>query len=259
MPTQSVIPEDVRSLIEDAEPVPAANITEPPDDTFELASGYLDDQGNWYRYFRVRELTGRDEEALGKTTKVGPLLSEIIQRGLVSVGPHSGPGLADGLLAGDWETVLLAIRAVTFGQKADYRMRCRECKNTYEVTVDIIEDIGKRELPDVKDITFEFTGRHGTVYDVALPLGSTQRKLLQNLDAAVSEQSTLLLNDCVQNIGNRPAMPETVLNMPMADRRELLSEIAKRRPGPRLQEVTTLCPSCGAENDLSISVAALFQ
>ena len=259
MPTQSTLPDDVRSLIEEADTPPEPVITEPPDTSFRLAGGYLDDEGQWHRDFQVRELTGRDEEALGKTSKVGLLLAEIVQRGLVSVGPHQGPEVVNGLLAGDWETVLLAIRSVTFGQTVDYRMKCRDCKNEYEVTVDLIKDISTKELSGPEELSFTFVGRHGTKYEVDLPLGATQRKLLQNLDLPVTQQSTLLLTDCVSRIDNRPALTETVMNMPLADRRDILTEIAKRKPGPRPQEVTTLCPSCGAENGLAISIAALFQ
>jgi hypothetical protein len=98
------------------------------------------------------------------------------------------------------------------------------------------------------------------MYHLMLPLGSTQRKMLQATDLSVAEQNTMLLVDCIERVGDRPSLgKETVLNMPLADRREVLRQVIERRPGPRLQEVTTVCPSCGAENNLPLSIAALFQ
>jgi hypothetical protein len=248
-------------LIRDDEPKPSdIEFENPPETSFRLSAGYLDDANVWHRDFEVRELTGRDEEALGRMTKVGPMLIEIIQRGLVSVGNHSAsPELVDALLFGDWETVLLAIRSVTFGREVMYTLPCMTCRADFSVTVDIM-DLPKTELTEPSDLVFTVDGRHGDRYRVSMPTGVVQRKILQNFDYTVAEKNTLILTECLLRVGDNPSLGrETVLNMPLADRRTILNEIFGRKPGPRLEEVTTLCPSCGAENPLSLSVASLFQ
>jgi hypothetical protein len=237
-----------------------AKIEEHPDPEFTLAAGYFDPATNaWHTSFEVRELTGRDEEAISKTTKIGTLLLELLQRGLVRVGDTPGDKAVDGLLAGDWETVLLAIRSITFGQTVDYVVTCRECRNQYEVTVDLLSDIPVTRLEGPDDARFSHTGRHGTEYEVVLPLGSTQRKILQMMDKTVAEQNTVLLKECVERIDGRAALPEQVSNMPLADRRAILRTIIDSTPGPRLGEVKSVCPNCGAENVMPLSIAALFQ
>ena len=260
MARQDLLPPDVQAILEEKEPAVEAKVIEPPETVFQLSAGYLDMDGGWHTEFQVRELTGRDEEIIGRVSKVGPMLVEILQRGLVRVGPNDGKDVLDSLVAGDWETVLLAIRAVTFGQDVDFNPLCGSCNTRFDVTVDIINDVRYQKLMGPDDLYFFVEGRHGVQYRVGLPLGSTQRKSMQSTDLTISEQATLVLADCVERVDNKPSLgKETVLNMPMADRRKILGEITIRKPGPRLQEVTTLCPSCGVENPLPLNIAALFQ
>ena len=260
MARQDLMPPEVQALLREDEPQVEAQITEPPDTVFQLSAGYLDLDGGWHTEFQVRELTGRDEEIIGRVSKIGPMLVEILQRGLVRVGPHDGKDVMDSLLAGDWETVLLAIRVVTFGAEVDYNPLCGSCNTRFDVTVDLTNDVSYQRMHEPEDLHFFVEGRHGTQYRVGMPLGATQRKSMQALDLSLAEQASLILADCVERVDGKPALgKETVLNMPMADRRKILEQITLRRPGPRLQEVTTLCPSCGVENPLPLNIAALFQ
>ena len=259
---QSTLPPEVLKTLQEAEQglsSEPAQVLEPIDQHFQLAAGYLDAKNQWHTDFVVRELTGRDEEAIGKTTRVGTMVLEIITRGLVSVGPYKGAVALDGILGGDWETVLLAIRAVTFGNEIEYIITCRDCQNTYEAPVRLDTDIPRTTMTESSDIRFHFVGRHGTQYEVAMPLGATHRKLLQNTDRTNVEQNSILLRDCVERIDHRAALPEQVMNMPLADRREILKRIIENTPGPRLEGVRTLCPNCGAENLLNLNIASMFQ
>lgn len=262
MPAQSIIPPEVLKTLQEAEkglsPEPA-DIQEPTDQHFKLAAGYLDANNQWHTDFVVRELTGRDEEAIGKTTRAGTMVLEIINRGLVSVGPHKGSVAIDGILGGDWETVLLAIRTVTFGNEVEYAIVCHECQNDYEATIHLDTDIPRTTMSEPSDIRFTYTGRHGDEYEVAMPLGVTHRKMLQNTDRTVAEQNSILLRDCVERINNRAALPEQVMNMPLVDRRNILNKIIENSPGPMLEGVRTLCPNCGVENLLNLNIAAMFR
>ena len=241
-------------------PAPVAEIVDPPATTFELAGGYYSYDDQWVKEFEVRELTGADEEALGKINKAGQFMIELLNRGLVQVGDVPGKEVLDDLLAGDWETILLAIRSVTFGDTVDYSPLCNSCGSRYEITINLADDIRRVTVDDPNDVVFTFTGRHDNVYEVSLPMGSTQRTLLHSTEMTPVEQNSFMLTQCLRKVDRTPNLGrETVLQMPMADRRTLLREIAVRKPGPRLEEVTTLCPSCGAENAFPLSIAALFR
>lgn len=253
------LPVQVQQLLAQADPAYEAEITAPSSTIFSLDGGYIDDAGTWHTEFEVRELTGRDEEALGKVATSGRFITELLERGLLRVGSVHGREALDSLLAGDWETVLLAIRSVTFGDEVDFSPLCRACGSDYTVTVRLSEDIPRARLEGPDDVRFEYRGRHGNVYDVVLPTGRTQRMLLKT-DSTAAEQNTLMLAECIRSIDGKPSLGrESVLDLPLADRRAILKEISQRRPGPRLEEVKTICPSCGAEDVLSISIAALFR
>jgi hypothetical protein len=255
-----VLPHHIQKILEEQPPTPQADIEDPPPTVFSLDGGYLDDAGEWHTEFEVRELTGRDEEALGRLTATSKFLTELLERGLIRVGPYPGRNVLDSLLAGDWESILLAIRAVTFGNEVDFVILCGSCRNRYDVTVRIDQDIPHYKIEGKDDLVFEHTGKHGNVYLVTLPTGSTQRKLLKDSSVSLAEQTSIMLADCIKKIDGRPTLGrESVVDLPLADRRGIMAKMVENKPGPRLEEVTSLCPSCGAENGVPLSIAALFR
>jgi hypothetical protein len=261
----TALPAEVQKVLDEANSgttteVPDPEIIPPPDTVVELSGGCLDPSGSWVREAEVRELTGRDEEALARVKDVGRWMTLLLERGTVRIGSEpSSPDVLDGLLAGDWELLLLHIRAVTFGKEYETETVCRSCGSEYSVQIDVTKDIPVRAAnPD--EFTFSVRGKRQT-YEVSLRSGATQRKVLEKLsDLSVAEMNTLVLYECVSVIDGLPVMGmDAIRDMPMQDRQTLLTEIRNRQPGPDLQGVTTKCPDCGAEQTLALSVAALFQ
>jgi hypothetical protein len=252
-------------IIEEVVDKPAAqsaldSIPMPVDTVYRLCGGYTPDGRTWDTEFEVRELTGRDEEYISRISNQMRIFSAILERGLVRVGQHrSSPVLIDGLLAGDWETVLLAIRIVTFGRQIEAKVTCDECKQPYTVDIDLVDQVKRQEVT-MEEVTFVITGRHGTQYKVNIPFGATQRKIMEKESITNGEANTLLLTDCVQTIDGMPTIgSESVLNIPMADRITLVQAIDAKKVGPDLKGVRTKCPYCDAERNTPISIAALFQ
>lgn len=252
-------------IIEEVVDKPAAqdaldSIPIPEDTVYQLCGGYTPDGRTWDTEFEVRELTGRDEEYISRIANQMRIYSAILERGLVRVGHHrSSPLLIDGLLAGDWETVLLAIRIVTFGRQIEAKVTCDECKQSYTVDIDLVEQVVRHEV-SMEEVTFQIVGRHGTKYKVNLPFGATQRKIMEKENLTNGEANTILLTDCVQTIDGMPTIgSDSVLNIPMADRITLVQTIDSKKVGPDLKGVRTKCPYCDAEMNTPISIAALFQ
>lgn len=259
-------PELARAMLEDmertiSEPEKGPPDREPASDLiYELCGGYFLPNGDWVKEFEVRELTGVDEEYLARMKDSARFVIGLLQRGLVRVGqvPVSDD-LLDGLLGGDWETVLLGIRIATFGPTTRYRTECRSCREPYEATIDLTRNVEMREVAR-EDLSFYVQGRHGTSYRVTHAYGSAQRKILEHLDSPAADMNTALLAECVQEVGGKPLIGiEGARNLPMADRRRLLDEIDKRRAGPDLKGVRTKCPACDYEQPASLNVVGLFQ
>lgn len=232
-------------------------VVPPEPEEFTLAGGYLAPDDRWHTTFVVRELTGRDEERLTRIDHSGKFVIELIRRGLVSVGTEKATDeVIDGLLSGDWDTVLLAIRAVTFGRMVRFTQKCDRCSHEYEGEMDITTIDNHTVGRD--DLVFEVQGAHH-IYTVSLPFGSARRKVMNDPNITGSEVRSLLLRECVLEIDGKPVrLPEEVLDLSWNDRRLISEEIDRRMVGPKLREVTTKCPSCDAEQSLMLSIAALF-
>ena len=69
--------------------------------------------------------------------------------------------------------MLVAIRAVTFGEVYESEVTCLHCGELYEIKVDLLKDIPQKKI-DRSEVTFKVTGRHGNVYRVSDAYGATR-------------------------------------------------------------------------------------
>jgi DNA-directed RNA polymerase subunit M/transcription elongation factor TFIIS len=246
----------------DAEPeMSIPSVEEPPDPVFRLAAGYVQDDGQWTTEFEVRELTGRDEEALARIKDVGRTLVAMVQRGVLRLGSDvATEERLDSLIGGDWDTLLVAIRASTFGRTVDLNPTCRSCGVKYEVTVDLLKDLSIRTA-NPEDLEWTVTTPRHT-YEVSLYTGATQRRIFESMseDRTVATINTDVLYDSVSRIDGMPVLGiDAIRDLSMSDRRAILASIQERRVGPDLQGVTIKCPTCGHEQASPLNAAALFQ
>ena len=114
----------------------------PPSDTFvELPCGYITPAGEILKSAEVRELTGRDEEAIAKIDSLGKALNVMLSRGVVKVGNlEATEEVLDNLLAGDRDMLLLAIYRATFGDSAKVNVWCSNCNTSHLVSFEVPGD-----------------------------------------------------------------------------------------------------------------------
>jgi hypothetical protein len=258
---KQVLAKALESEKKEKKETPPPEVRPAPDNVFQLCGGYWQNDGVWTTEFEVRELTGRDEEYLSRIKDPAKMMIGIIERGLVRVGDDpSSREVMDSLLSGDWDTVMLAIRVVTFGPEVEVVVKCRNCSSDYEAKVHLLDNVERRTATS-DEMHYTVEGRKGTVYTLSAAYGSLQRKILTSSpDSTASELNTLVLSECVQKIGPMPVVnTDSVRNLSMADRALLLDEINKRVIGPMVNEVRTECPNCGADQELGLSIAAMFR
>ena len=253
----------VKEALSDNQPVAASvgtpTVQLPPDTTVELPGGLHDPFEGTITTAEVRELTGADEEAISKITDTGKSLLAIIERATVKLGdkPATKETL-DALLAGDREMILIAIRKVTFGPEFDLGPNCPLCGEEQTFTVDLDKDI---EIKTLKDEDREFTVdcKVGKV-NLRLPNGVAQKALVNAAEKTAAELDTIHLKSCIISINGMPIYDvQQVRNLSIKDRRELLTAISDRNPGPQLSAVIKTCQSCNQEVPLPISLADLFR
>jgi len=257
-------PSLISQLAQEAQksPEPEIKTLAPSNSDVILPAGFIAKDGSVIKYAQVKELTGIDEEVISKAGSVGKALSVILQRGVVSIGtnPVDKDDL-DSLLSGDREALLLGIRRVTFGDVAEYTVRCSQCSTELEVSVDLLADVPVKSLDDpIQDRTFTYMSKKSGAIVVSLPTGSVQKKIIENFDKTGSELNTILLAGCIKSVNGEPALgATTALTLGMIDRENIISEILTRNPGPRLGEVKTTCEACGEDILMPLSLADLFR
>jgi hypothetical protein len=226
-----------------------------------LPGGYISPGGILAKYAEVKELNGSDEEAISRAGSLGKSLTTILQRGVISIGgePLTKDTLDD-LLAADRDALLLAIRRVTFGESVEYRAQCQNCGVEQVVDIHLENDISMQSLDNpITDRQWSVETKAGTVI-LALPTGSTQKRLVEATDKTTAELGTILLAGCVLTINDKVSVgASSVLKLGMGDREKLIEEIIAHNPGPRLGEVTKTCEACGESMETPLSLVALFR
>lgn len=241
------------SVLSDDDPKPI--IPDPPATFRKLPGG---------QEVEVRELTGEHEERLAKaraSDNAWRFFQVLLECGTEKVdGEAVNPKVLENMLIGDREYLALLIREATYGPEIEYGpVTCPKCSLEFELTLDI-HDIPVRELEGAT--TFEVPIRNGRAI-CRLANGTDQRFYLegQRTDA---ERNTVLLTRCVLKIiedaGEEhliAAFPSLVRNLGVVDRRNLLSEITKRQPGPQYNEAT-VTHECGNSMAVPVGLPQLF-
>ena len=233
----------------------------PSDNTVTLHGGYIAADGSIIKTAEVRELTGEDEEIVAKTGTAAKALNMLLERGLVKVGNENvTKHHLDTLLSGDRDSILIGIRAATFGKELILSVRCHNCNQLQDTTVDLIDDVPYRELKNpLTERQWNMETKLGVV-TVSLPNGVVQKKLMDNIDKTSAEINTLLLSGCIVSINGAPSFgASTALTLSMSDRAKIVEEIIRRNPGPRLGEVKKACQACGEDTLLPLSLTDLFR
>lgn len=246
---------------EESLPVVQPEITPPSDTMVELPGGYLSDTGEVIRTAEIREMTGRDEEAVAKTNNLAKALLTILQRCVVKIGKEPATEeMLDNLLSGDRDMLLLGILKATFGSTPRVGAYCGGCQEVKEVLIDINSDIKVKVLVNsIEDRVFTVKGKSGEI-TVQLPTGKVQKELINNADKTGAELTTALLEGTVLKINDNPIFNKTqVQNLSILDRRKIVEELNARVPGPQFKDLTTVCPDCESEVTVPITLDSLFR
>jgi hypothetical protein len=259
-------PSLANSLIDQAlavseKPVEPANIIPPFNNVVVLPSGYIGPDGKLSTSVEVRELNGTDEEALSKIDTLIKMWSTILSRGVVKVGDAPATeAILDDLLVGDRDALVIGIYRATFGDVANIDAYCQGCKEYKDVAYNLTEDYKTKALLDpIANRTFEVSGRKNK-YLVTLPTGVAQKEMGADPNYTEAELKTILLENCVLEINDQPVVSKLqIKGMGIADRTTIVDEIAKRTPGPQLEDITIDCPDCGGKVVVPVSLGTIFR
>lgn len=251
----------IQKALQEETPSYEPQINAPSDTTVELPGGYITPAGEVIRTAEVRELTGKDEEAISKTNSMGKALLTVLQRGTVKIGDiKADEKVLDELLAGDRDALLLGIIKATFGTEAEIPSYCSGCQEVKTVSVNLDTDIKTKTLANpIDDRLFTVEGKRGDIL-VQLPNGKVQKELISNSDKTSAELNTIVLEKTVLRIGDKDVISKSqVQNLGVADRRKITEEMNKRAAGPQFEDLTIACPDCESEVTVPVNLGTLFR
>lgn len=231
-----------------------------PETVLTLPGGYITATGGVVTEVEIRELTGRDEEAIAKTSSLAATLQMVLQRGIVRVGNEPvTEQILDLMLSGDRDWILLNVYAVTFGDEITLTPFCVSCGERVTIKANITEVTPNIKLDDPYNRHFSVNTGKGTV-TFTFPNGRVQRSLLVAGEKTGAELSTVLLQGCITQINDLPVLRDSqILDMSIRDRRKIAEAIMEKVVGPQLQEIEVPCPQCSTTLEVPLSLAALFQ
>jgi hypothetical protein len=214
----------------------------------------------------VRELNGQDEEAIARCNgNLARVMDTIVVRGTRRIGSQfMTRELADQLLIGDREQLLLAIREATFGPTVEFeKLPCPHCGDKVDLSY-ALSDVPVVKLKDPDQVEYRVDLRQGAVAVVRLPNGADQMKILSHADEPDAVQNTRMLSQCLLRVeypdgDTVPGSPKLALELSMADRRTLLDFLMATQPGPRFNQAAFVHDGCGQEVRLPLNLAILFR
>jgi len=250
-----------KAVVETKEPVQPAEIIAPFDNLVTLPGGYVNAAGEVIKTVEVRELTGRDEEAISKSNSLGRTLLTIINRATVKIGDEpANEQLLDKMFSGDRDAVLLGIYKATFGNTCEIDVVCQSCEDYRTVAIDVNDDIPVAPLADVlTESSFTVQGKKNE-FLVHLPDGTAQKEIYLNMDKTQAELTSILLEKTILEINGNPILGKSqIQNLGLADRKAVIDALAERNFGPQFDVIQVNCPECGEELEVPLSLGALFR
>lgn len=245
----------------------APTIADLPDTMFTLPRGILR-EGKWHARAEVRELTGVDEEVLGKVRKPEETFDTMLTLGVVRLGEFDLAGMDEGerrgwlnkLLIGERELLFLAIAKATYGDDRKYEYKCRNCDTTLQLRVKISEDFKPKEIPDIREKTFSYVTTKGQKISYRLVTGDDQAEVMRKQGASIAETNTLILSNCITEVDDSLVVDPVMFarSLPMRDRQAILADMIAHQPSVNLL-VEFPCDSCGEGQQVNFGWLDLFR
>lgn len=261
---------DIAAALSDSTHVTMPAIDIPPDDLVELPGGLVKGE-RVIKTATVRELTGKDEEALARASQsmnIFHFFDRLLTCGVIKLGDEPASDtekLLREMLIGDRDAIILGIRKATYGSDIEIESwKCISCGQESSLSMDISDIPVKKIIPEA-DRTFEVPMRKGGHAEVRLANGQDQIEIMEKKDLTQAQVETLFLTKCVISIvdahgfdRSMQGFPSMSLELSVPDRHAILKELGERQPGPKYDQVEYECESCGKKGMVVVGIGDLF-
>lgn len=247
---------------------------EAEDEVYTLPAGYVDENGTTHTEFTIRDIIGKDEEAIHKAdvkANGSKVVSTLLTRCVTRIGtltPKSVGGsdkwanVIKSLLVGDQDYMLVQLRKKSIGDEIEANHICPnpscKAKLTTFLSLDELEFVpfdGERVIPF--SLTRGYKDRKGVVHKegtLRLPTG-LDREILTPLAKSnlAKAETTMLTRVCKFNDGAY-VDDDVMSNLTIKDREYLMKLLREHLFGYKF-EVEVTCSSCGETFKGSLNAA----
>lgn len=232
-------------------------------DEFEMPAGYLDSDGVLHKTFTIREMTGRDEEAISKSDlrqNGAKLITVLLERCVMSIGTLVKKEVGEikwkeiikSLYVGDQDYIVLKIRELSMGGEIEVTHICPNCKASMKTILDVSE-LEVEPFKGERLIQFElpkgYRDKKGNVHTTGtmkLPTGYDREVLTPIAKKNVAQASTLMLTRLCKFDDGISVTEDVMRDLTIRDREYLQKLLQENLFGVNL-EVDVTCVDCGEE------------
>lgn len=249
---------------------PVSTECKDPTYTFDFLAGYTDKDGVTHTDFELREMTGRDEEAISKGDIKGNIcraVSVMLSRTCVrigtltpkSVGIKEWENIIKSLYVGDQDYMVMKLREISFGDEVTIEHQCPSCKRKLSTTfgideLEIIPFDGVRKI----DFTLSrgYTDRKGVTHkegSMRLATGLDREITIPIAKNNVAKGETALLTRLCSFNDGYTIDGDVMANLTMRDRRYLQDLLKEHLFGIK-SSINITCPDCGTDFEGSLNL-----
>lgn len=242
------------------------------DEVHDLLAGYVDENGVTHKTFTIREMTGKDEEAIQKSdikSNGAKVISTLLTRCTLSIGeiskkdvsPKEWENIIKSLYVGDQDIILLAIRKSSIGDTIEANHICPnpECKAKLHTEVDI-DELAIEPFKGTREIPFElirgYKDKKGEVHKIGfmrLPNGFDREILTPLARKNLAKAETIMLTRICKFKDGAYVDENVMSNLTTKDRNYLIDLMHENNFGIDMTSDIT-CDVCGEEFKANLNV-----
>lgn len=232
-------------------------------DKFEMLAGYIDENGVHHKTFTLREMTGRDEEAISKgdvRQNSSKLVSLLLERCVTSIGTltrkevggDKWKNIIKSLYVGDQDYMLIKLRELSMGGEIEVNHVCPHCKENLKTFLDVSE-LEVEPFKEQRTIPFElpkgYRDKKGEIHRTGrmrLPTGQDREILTPIAKKNIAQASTLMLTRLCEFEDGLYITDDVMRDLTVRDREYLQKVLQENLFGIKL-EVEVTCSNCGED------------
>lgn len=230
-------------------------------EVYELLAGYVDENGVTHKTFTLREMTGRDEEAINRAdikSNGGKVITTLLTKCVTSigtltpksVGKENWSKIIQSLYVGDRDYMIIKLRKLSIGDEVELQHTCPKCNSKISTIVDL-DEIEVIPFQGTRVIHFElpkgYKDKRGNVHRTGtfrLTNGLDQEILIPVAIKNTAKANTLLLTRLCRFDDGYPIDEDLIGDLTIKDRDYLNKLLIDNRFGVDLSTEVT-CESCG--------------